>query len=168
MEKNVYGISVWAWVALLICVFGCGDKAEKEKKKPKIYDYNLCTDEVMKWDTAGYQLCCEANNACWDQVDSLGKRLSFPVLKEYGFPKMCLDFVKRKDSTAYYACCKKYNACWVASYDKDNKRTNKQLEYEIIQKDSSYYDYNVIKINFEKSIERELKKIDSLKYKTEN
>jgi len=133
-----------------------------------IYDYNLCTDEVMKWDTAGYQLCCEANNACWDQVDSLGKRLSFPVLKEYGFPKMCLDFVKRKDSTAYYACCKKYNACWVASYDKDNKRTNKQLEYEIIQKDSSYYDYNVIKINFEKSIERELKKIDSLKYKTEN
>jgi hypothetical protein len=116
----------------------------------------------MKWDTVGYQLCCKKNNACWDQVDSLGTRLSFPVLREYGFPRKCLAFVKQKDSTAYYACCRKYNACWVAFYDENDKRTIKQLEYEIIQKDSSYYDYNIIKRNLEKSIKRELKKINNL------
>jgi len=100
--RNMDKIGVLARVALLLLVFSCGDKAEKKEvaredlteaakydEKPKIYDYNLCTDEVMKWDTVGYQLCCKANNACWDQVDSLGNRLSFPELKECG--PDCLD-----------------------------------------------------------------------------
>jgi hypothetical protein len=167
--KNVNKIGVWAIFAMVIFVSSC-EKVEKDiaknnlnetathYEKPKIYDYDLCTAEVMRLDTIGYQLCCKANNACWNEVDSLEVRLSFPVLREYGFPKECQNFVKQKDSTAYYACCRKYNACWIAFYDENNKRTVRQLEYEIIQIDSSYY--NVIKKNFERSVERELKKID--------
>jgi len=136
----------------------------KLHEKPKIDDYLLCMDEVARQDTIGYQSCCETNNACWNEVDSLGFRLFFPVLREYDFPSECQNYVEQKDSLAYYACCKKYNACWVADYDESNKRTIKQLEYEVIQRDSSYYD--PIKRNLKKSIERILSKhnmkIDSI------
>jgi hypothetical protein len=80
------------------------------------------------------------------------------VLREYGFPRECRNFVEQKDSAAYYACCRKYEACWVVFYDENNKRTIKQLEYEIILRDSSY----LKKTNFERSVERAYKRIDSL------
>jgi len=182
--KNVNKINVWAWLAILLFVFGCGGEGEKERtrikkeitrenlteatkhyEKSKIYDYNLCTDEVLKLDTVGYQLCCKTNNACWDQVDSLGTRLSFPITIEYGIPKMCRNFVEQKDSVAYYACCKRYSACWFAFYDENDKRIIKQLEYEIVQKDSSYYNATIdIKKNFDKSLKKIYKKLDGLEH----
>ena len=102
MSKNMLKIGVLSWLALLVFVFSCESEAEKEKarverekeiskhsEKSRIYDIGLCINEVMKWDTIGYQLCCETNNACWSQVDSLGARLSFPVLRECGLD--CLE-----------------------------------------------------------------------------
>jgi hypothetical protein len=72
VRKNAIKISFIAWLVLLLFVFSCENKSEKEvtaeaakhSEKPRIDDYSLCMDEVMRLDTVGYQSCCKANNAC--------------------------------------------------------------------------------------------------------